>query len=241
VAGPSGGVRRTIAIGRSNASLSVSEFSGDWTNARPAGKKPLLDASTRKAEAMSDSPSALAGTPAHTSASVPADAPLPTSPEQLLARLAELGIKTVTHSHPPMRTVEDSKELRGALPGGHCKNLFLKDKKDQLWLVVALEDARVELNRLDKVIGSARLSFGSADRLWASLGVRPGSVTPFALINDRDRRVKVVLQQAMLEHDLLNYHPLLNDRTTAIRSADLLTFIRACGHEPLVAAFGEDG
>lgn len=165
----------------------------------------------------------------------------PTTPDQLLARLRDLGIDTVTHEHPPLHTVEESKALRGTLPGGHCKNLFLKDKKDQHWLVVALEDARVELNRLDRVIGSARLSFASADRLWRYLGVRPGSVTPFALVNDTGRQVRVVLQQAMMEHELLNYHPLVNDRTTAIRRDDLLRFIRACGHEPAVVEFGRDG
>ena len=165
-------------------------------------------------------------------------APLPTSPEQLLERLEGLGIATVTHAHPPLFTVEESKALRGELPGGHCKNLFLKDKKEQHWLVVALEDAPVALNSFDKVIGSARLSFASAERLWEVLGVRPGSVTPFALINDTGRRVNVVLQKAMLDHELLNYHPLLNDRTTAIRPADLLAFIRACGHEPRIVDFG---
>ncbi|WP_431855770.1 prolyl-tRNA synthetase associated domain-containing protein [Azospirillum sp.] len=171
----------------------------------------------------------------HSSAT--ADTPLPTSPERLLARLDELGFQTVTHSHPPLFTVEESKALRGELPGGHCKNLFLKDRKDQYWLVVALEDAAVSLNSFDKVIGSARLSFASAERLWEVLGVRPGSVTPFALINDTEHRVTVILQKAMLDHDPLNYHPLLNDRTTAIRPADLLAFIRACGHEPRVVDF----
>ncbi len=169
------------------------------------------------------------------------EAPLPTSPDQLLARLDALGLATTTHRHPPLHTVEESKALRGALPGGHCKNLFLKDRKDQHWLVVALEDARIDLNRLDKRIGSARLSFASPDRLWRHLGIRPGSVTPFALVNDTEQRVKVVLQAAMMEHDPLHYHPLLNDRTTAIRPADLLRFIRACGHEPAIVAFGEDG
>ncbi len=166
------------------------------------------------------------------------DLPLPTSPDDLLARLAALGIATTTHSHPPLRTVEDSKALRGALPGGHCKNLFLKDKKDQLWLVVALEDARIDLKRLDKAIGSARLSFASAERLWECLGIRPGSVSPLAIVNDTQGRVKVVLQDAMMDHELLNYHPLINDRTTAIHRDDLLRFLRACDHEPAIVAFG---
>lgn len=166
------------------------------------------------------------------------DTPLPTAPDELLARLDALGIPAVTHRHPPLFTVEESKALRGDLPGGHCKNLFLKDRKDRYWLVVALEDAAVPLNSFDRVIGSARLSFASAERLWQVLGVRPGSVTPFALVNDLERVVNVVLQKAMLDHDPLNYHPLSNDRTTAIAPADLLRFIRACGHEPRVVAFG---
>jgi Ala-tRNA(Pro) deacylase len=157
--------------------------------------------------------------------------PLPTSPEQLLVRLAELGIETRTHDHPPLLTVEDSKRLRGDLPGGHCKNLFLKDRKDRYWLVVTLEDRKVDIKALDKKLGS-RLSFASAERLWTVLGVLPGSVTPFALVNDRDHRVQVVLDEAMMREDLLNYHPLVNTRTTAIKSADLRRFIEACGHSP---------
>jgi Ala-tRNA(Pro) deacylase len=165
----------------------------------------------------------------------PDQAPMPTSPEQLIAYLDGLGITTTTHTHPPVFTVEEAQALRGTLPGGHCKNLFLKDKKGRLWLVVALEDSKVDLKTLDKRIGSARLSFGNGDLLWEVLGVRPGSVTPFAVINDKDHRVTVVLEQAMMEHDLLNYHPLDNGRTTAIRSADLLKFLRATGHEAQIA------
>ena len=116
----------------------------------------------------------------------PDQAPMPTSPEQLIAYLDGLGIPTTTHTHPPVFTVEEAQALRGTLPGGHCKNLFLKDKKGRLWLVVALEDSKVDLKTLDKRIGSARLSFGNGDLLWEVLGVRPGSVTPFAVINDTD-------------------------------------------------------
>lgn len=166
------------------------------------------------------------------------DAPLPTSPEALLARLGALGIETRTHRHPPVFTVEESRALRGELPGGHCKNLFLKDKKGQHWLVVALEDAPVRLNGFEKVIGSARLSFASSDQLWELLGVRPGSVTPFAVVNDAARRVNVVLQKRMLAEVPLNYHPLLNDRTTAIHPDGLLRFLRDTGHEPLIVDFG---
>lgn len=158
----------------------------------------------------------------------------PTTAEALLARLDALGISHVVHAHPPLFTVEDSRALRGELPGGHIKNLFLKDKKGRLWLVVALEDTVVDLKRLHARIGSARLSFGSAELLWDVLGVRPGSVTPLSLINDRDHRVTVVLERAVMDHDPVNCHPLVNDRTVAIRPADLLAFIQACGHRPLV-------
>ena len=124
--------------------------------------------------------------------------------------------------------------MRGALPGGHCKSLFLKDKKRGLWLTVALEERRVDLKRLADVLGAPRFSFGSPDLLYEILGVRPGSVTPFALVNDTRQQVRVVLDREMLEHDPLNYHPLENDRTTAIAPADLLRFIAACGHRPRI-------
>jgi Ala-tRNA(Pro) deacylase len=161
-----------------------------------------------------------------------APAAAPARPEDLFRRLQALAIDTVTHRHPPLLTVEDSKRLRGDLPGGHCKNLFLKDKKGQMWLVVTLEDRKIDIKALEKRLGAARLSFGSAERLMATLGVSPGAVTPFALINDGERKVRVVLDAAMLRLDPLNYHPLTNERTTAIRPGDLIRFIEACGHRP---------
>lgn len=161
------------------------------------------------------------------------DMRLPTSPEALLARLEAWGIAARTHHHPPVHTVEESKALRGALPGGHCKNLFLKDKKGQLWLLVADEDTRIALNQVhQRLPGAGRLSFASAERLWAVLGVQPGSVTPFALINDQARQVRVALDTAMRRHAQVHYHPLRNDRSTAITLADLERFIRNCGHVP---------
>jgi len=146
--------------------------------------------------------------------------------------LGGLGIATRTHRHAPVFTVDESKALRGELPGGHCKNLFLKDKKGALWLLVCLEDRDIDMKTLRHRIGASHLSFGKPDLLMAVLGVSPGSVTPFALINDREARVNVVLDAAMMEADLLNYHPLTNGMTTAISPPDLLTFIRACGHQP---------
>jgi len=158
--------------------------------------------------------------------------------EDLERRLAELGIATSTVDHPPVFTVDEARALRGEIAGGHCKNLFLKDKKDAIWLVVCLEEAEINLKRLPAKIGSARLSFGRAELLGEVLGVEPGSVTPFALINDLDRRVNVILEAAMMRHELLNYHPLVNSATMTIRASDLVRFIRACGHEPKVIELG---
>ncbi|MGE0717137.1 MAG: prolyl-tRNA synthetase associated domain-containing protein [Alphaproteobacteria bacterium] len=170
----------------------------------------------------------------------PALAPGPhhATPERLLARLDELGIRTTTARHPPLFTVEDSRRLRGDLPGGHCKNLFLKDRKDKLWLVVTLEHRAIDLKTLPDRIGAARLSFGRPELLVDVLGVTPGGVTPFALINDVEQRVSVVLDREMLTFDPLNYHPLSNAMTTAIAPDDLLRFVRACGHVPQIVDLG---
>jgi len=156
--------------------------------------------------------------------------------EQLFSKLTDLGIKTETHTHPPVFTVEESKALCGDLPGGHCKNLFLKDKKGILWLVVAHEDRPIDMKSLRHLIGSHHLSFGKADLLGDVLGVEPGSVTPFALINDTETSVRVVLDKEMMDLELLNYHPLCNTMTTAISPENLLVFIRSCGHEPDIVA-----
>jgi Ala-tRNA(Pro) deacylase len=158
----------------------------------------------------------------------------PLTPKELFARLDALGIAYRTYTHPPVFTVAEAVALRGELPGGHCKSLFLKDKKAGLWLVVALEERRIDLKRLAEALEAPRFSFGNADLLYEVLGVRPGSVTPFALINDRAHRVRVVLDKGMLAQDPLNYHPLENDRTTAIAPADLLRFIADCGRHPRI-------
>ena len=162
----------------------------------------------------------------------------PTTPEQLLARLAELGISSRTFCHAPVFTVEESKALRGELPGGHVKNLFLRNKKGAMWLVVAEEDRIIDLKALGERIGAGKVSFGSAERLMQYLGVLPGSVTPFGLINDHGAEVQVVIDKALLAHDPVNVHPLTNDRTTAIAGKDLLAFIEACGHKPQVLDLG---
>lgn len=154
--------------------------------------------------------------------------------QDLLDRLTSLGIRTTTLDHPAVFTVAESSGVEKQLPGGHTKNLFLKCKKGNIYLVVALNDAAIDLKSLHKRIDAGRLSFGSAELLDVLLGVKPGSVTPFALINDTGQRVTVILDEAMMRHDLLNYHPMENTATTNIAREDLLRFIRSCGHEPKI-------
>ena len=159
---------------------------------------------------------------------------MPATRQELFKRLECLSIGTQTKQHDPVYTVEEARALRGEIPGAHCKNLFLKDKKGQVWLIVCLEDAQIDLKALPAKIGAARISFGKPDLLMELLGVEPGSVTPFALINDTDCRVNVILQQEMMQHDIVNYHPLENTSTTSISPADLLAFVKSCGHTPQI-------
>jgi Ala-tRNA(Pro) deacylase len=159
----------------------------------------------------------------------------PKSPDQLFAYLDALGIPHITVRHPPLFTVEQSRALRGQIPGGHTKNLFLRDKKYALYLVVAPEDAEIDLKSLHRRLGATgRFSFGSAALMREVLGVEPGSVTPFAAINDSAGRTSVVLDAAMMEHETLNYHPLTNTMTTSIARDDLVRFLAATGHPPRI-------
>jgi Ala-tRNA(Pro) deacylase len=160
----------------------------------------------------------------------------PLSPEALLDRLATIGIPVVTHRHPALFTVEDSKRLRGDLPGGHCKNLLLKDKKDRVTLLVALEDSAIDLKSLARELGGGRLTFARAELLFGLLGVTPGAVSPFGLVHAPPGALKVILERRMLDCDPLNFHPLTNEATCAIAPTDLLRFLRACGHEPEIRA-----
>jgi Ala-tRNA(Pro) deacylase len=160
---------------------------------------------------------------------------MPKTPEQLFAALDALGIAHQTAKHPPVFTVEQAASLRGQIPGGHTKNLFLRDKKHALYLVVALEDAEIDLKGLHRLLGATgRFSFGSADLLAEVWGVAPGAVTPFGAINDTEARVSVVLDAAMMEHATLNYHPLVNTMTTSIARDDLVKFLESTGHPPRI-------
>lgn len=157
------------------------------------------------------------------------------SPDQLFAYLDSLGIAHQTVQHAPVFSVDEARTLRGTIAGGHTKNLFLRDKKGALFLVVAPEDAVIELKSLHRRLGaSGRFSFASAELMRETLGVEPGSVTPFAVINDRTGRVTVVLDAAMMMQQTLNFHPLANTGTTTVSREGLLKFLEATGHRPRI-------
>lgn len=145
----------------------------------------------------------------------------------------------MTQNHAPVFTVEQAAALYDSQPGGHTKNLFLKDKKDGLWLVTLRDHLRVDMGALAKVLNAPRFSFGSAELLIATLGIEPGSVTPFCVMNDTAGAVKLVLDAGMMPLQPLNFHPMRNDRTTAIAPEDLLRFVRDTGHEPAIVAIPE--
>jgi Ala-tRNA(Pro) deacylase len=165
---------------------------------------------------------------------------MPATPEQLFSFFDSLGIAHETVNHPPFFTVEDGEGWWDKIPGLHCKNLFLKDKKDRVWLVVMPGDVRADIKRIAKNIGAANPSFGKPELLMEVLGLTPGSVTPFGLINDTQKRVTVVLDRGMLESERVNYHPLHNAASTAIKSADLVKFIRALDYDPIIVDCGAE-
>ncbi|MHB2267512.1 prolyl-tRNA synthetase associated domain-containing protein [Aliihoeflea sp. PC F10.4] len=155
--------------------------------------------------------------------------------DDLFAMLADLDIEVDTVSHPPLFTVEESQSLRGKIAGAHTKNLFVKDKKDRFFMLTVEEKASVDLKQIHHIIGAAsRVSFGKPEKLMEYLGVTPGAVTVFGAINDAGLDVTVVLDRALMESEIINAHPLTNEATTSIRRDDLLTFLRATGHDPLI-------
>ncbi len=162
---------------------------------------------------------------------------MPATEAELFAFFDAHGITHTTHRHAKVFRVDEGHEIKAALPGGHTKNLFLKDHRGQLWLISALGETRIDLKRLPERIGSARLSFGSPERLYEALGVTPGSVTAFALINDPQHKVRFVLDAALIAHETINFHPLTNDATTAVSRQGFLDFLTALGVEPLILDF----
>ena len=160
---------------------------------------------------------------------------MPKTPEDLFAYLDELGISVTTVKHPPLYTVADSQALRGEITGGHTKNLFLKDKKGSYFLVTVGEEAFVDLKSIHRVIGAkGRVSFGKPEPLMDLLGVEPGAVSAFGPINDPDGKVTVVIDAPLMDHDVINAHPLTNDATTSIRRDDLVRFLETTGHSPKI-------
>jgi Ala-tRNA(Pro) deacylase len=161
------------------------------------------------------------------------------TPEELFALLDQLGIEYSTVEHPPFFTVDEGRPWHDKIPGLHCKNLFIKDRRGGIWLVVMPGEKRADLGRLEKLLAAPRFSFARSELLQEVLELNPGSVTPFGLINDRDRRVTVVLDQDMLDAEWVNYHPLHNAASTTLRSADLVRFVRALGYEPVIVRLPE--
>jgi Ala-tRNA(Pro) deacylase len=160
---------------------------------------------------------------------------LPKTAQDLFALLDRLSIKHTTTEHEPVFTVSESESLRDRIPGGHTKNLFVKDKKDRYFVLTVEENAAVDLKTVHKVIdASSRVSFGKPEKMLEYLGVIPGSVTVFGAINDTDNKVTFVLDSELMKHELINGHPLSNDATTTIARDDLIRFLDATGHTPLV-------
>ena len=165
-----------------------------------------------------------------------ADNILPTSPEKLFAVLDGLGIAYKIHHHPPIFTVAEGEHLKKSIPGLHCRNLFVRDKKEKMFLITAANETPVDLKNLETLLGCKRLSFGSPERLWQYLGVRPGSVCPFAAVNDTERKVTSVLDQTMMDADIVCVHPMKNHMTIALKPQDLVKFLEFCGHSPHIVA-----
>lgn len=160
--------------------------------------------------------------------------PLPVTPTRLLEVLDRLDISYKIYNHQPIFTVQEGEHLKASIPGTHCRNLFLADKKKTMYLVVAANETAIDLKKLQNLLGSHRLSFGSAERLWTMLGIRPGSVCPFTVINDKEHQVQVILDAGMMKAKIVNYHPLDNAMTISVSPADLLRFLAYTGHEPRI-------
>jgi Ala-tRNA(Pro) deacylase len=154
------------------------------------------------------------------------------TPQQLLAALDRRGYETTTTEHEAVFTVAESQHVKARIPGGHTKNLFLKDKKSRIFLVTAESESAVDLKRLHPVVGgSGRLSFGSAELLGELLGVEPGSVTPLALVNAAPEKISFVLDRRLADQEIINAHPLINTMTTSMKVTDLIAFLAEHGHE----------
>lgn len=165
---------------------------------------------------------------------IPAENNFPATPEDVFAVLHALGVPYALFHHPAVFTVAESEGIEMDIPGGHCRNLFLRNKKEAMFLVSALNETRIDLKKLGAALDAGRFSFGSPERLWTYLGVRPGSVCPYAVMNDYQGAVTAVLDAAIMTHEVVNFHPLVNTMTIGVSPAGLLTFMSHFGHKPLV-------
>jgi Ala-tRNA(Pro) deacylase len=158
----------------------------------------------------------------------------------LYAQLDELGLPHHTEEHRAVFTVAEGQDVKARLPGGHSKNLFLKDKSGAYVLISALGRTEIKLNQLHKRIGTKRLSFGKPDALLDLLGVVPGSVTVFSVLNDTEQKVRLILDKALFTHDAVWFHPMRNTASTRMAPQDIVTFAEATGHTPTLIDFSED-
>ncbi|PCI55295.1 MAG: DNA-binding protein [Alphaproteobacteria bacterium] len=158
--------------------------------------------------------------------------PLPVTSDALLKNLQKLAVSYTLHKHEPVFTVEEGEHLKASISGLHCRNLFLRDKKKKMFLVVAANDTKIDLKKLSSLLDCARFSFGSADRLWENLGIRQGSVNPFCIMNDTDHKVRIILDKYMMDKDIVNYHPMDNAMTIGLSPSDLVRFINSTNHDP---------
>jgi len=167
---------------------------------------------------------------------------MPLTPDDLFQKLEALEIETTTHEHEAVFTVEESSKIKQDIPGGHTKNLFLKDKKGNYFLIIVEGTAEIRLNSIHGLIGAkGRVSFGKPEALMELLGVKPGSVTAFAPINDAQNKVNVIIDKSLMRYDLINCHPLTNEMTTTISREDLIRFLKHTNHEPQIIQVSETG
>lgn len=158
----------------------------------------------------------------------------PSTHHDVHKKLEDLNVDYQNFEHEPVFTVGEAEHTKELIGGHHTRNLFLRDKKKKTFLVTALDNTPIDLKKLSVALGAKNFSFGSADRLWEMLGVKPGAVTPYAVINDPENKVQLVLEKAMMEAEWVNYHPLINTMSTKLKPADLLAFVKSCGHDPII-------
>lgn len=182
-----------------------------------------------------DSPAtARSEAPSQSTAKAGDEASYKTTPQDFLDVLGRLGVAHEVFHHEAVFTVAESHKVKDMLPGAHCRNLALYNKKKHMWLVVAQDSTPIDLKKLDGVLGAGRLSFMQPDRLWDYLGVRAGSVNPFAIMNDVGKDVTIVLDRSMMDQDLVNYHPMINTMSIALTPSGLLKFLEWTGHAPVM-------